>query len=90
MHGPEPVAYELELDGVRSRVKAGTAVALESGPITNPVTGAEAYPGVLLPQGIIFRQGDCGASTTFRVDGGVSYDHSGQYTAVGPFDHAGD
>jgi hypothetical protein len=54
------------------------------------VTGAESYPGVVLPQGIIFKQGDCGASTTFRVANGIAYDHSGQYTAVGPFDYSGE
>lgn len=90
VHGPEPVPYEVEVDGVRTRIKAGTAVTLESGPIVNPVSGAESYPGVVLPQGIIFKRGDCGASTTFRIDDGISYDHSGKYTAVGPFDYAGD
>lgn len=54
------------------------------------MTGAEVYPGVVLPEGIIFKEGDCGASTTFRVADRIAYDHSGQYTAVGPFDYAGD
>jgi hypothetical protein len=90
VHGPLPVPYEVELDGVRSRVKAGAAVELESGPIRNPVTGAESYPGAVLPQGIIFKTGDFGASTTFRVVDGIEYDHSGQYTAIGPFDYSGE
>jgi hypothetical protein len=90
VHGPIAVPYEVELDGVRSRVKAGAVLELESGPIRNPVTGAEVFPGLVLPQGLIFKQGDCGASTTFRVTDGVDYDHSGQYTAVGPFDYAGE
>lgn len=90
MHGPVAVPYEIELDGVRSRMKAGAVVSLESGPIRNPVTGAESFPSVVLPQGIIFKQGDCGASTTFRVADGVEYDHSGQYTAVGRFDYTGE
>jgi hypothetical protein len=42
-----------------------------------------------MPQGIIFKQGDLGASATFRVQDGISYDHSGQYTALAPFDYAG-
>lgn len=90
MHGPVAVPYEIELDGVRSRMKAGAVVSLEAGPIRNPVTGAESFPSVVLPQGIIFKQGDCGASTTFRVADGVEYDHSGQYTAVGRFDYTGE
>jgi hypothetical protein len=90
VHGPLSVPYEVEVDGVRSRVKAGAVVELESGPIRNPVTGAESYPGAVLPQGIIFKQGDFGASTRFRVADGVEYDHSGQYTAVGHFDYVGE
>lgn len=90
VHGPIAVPYEVELDGVRSRVRAGAVLELESGPIRNPVTGAESFPGVVLPQGLIFKQGDCGASTTFKVTDGVDYDHSGQYTAVGQFDYAGE
>lgn len=90
VRGPLPVPYEIELDGVRSHVKAGAAVALESGPIRNPVTGAESYPSLVLPQGIIFKAGDCGASATFRVADGIQYDHSGQYTAIGRFDYSGE
>jgi hypothetical protein len=90
VHGPLAVPYEVELDGVRSRVKAGTVLELESAPIRNPVTGVESFPGVVLPQGLIFKRADCGASTTFRVADGVDYDHSGQYTAIGAFDYAGE
>jgi hypothetical protein len=89
VHGPYAVAYKVDIDGVNTRITAGDYVAIESGPIRNPVTGAESFPGVVLPQGIIFKRGDCGASTVFRVKDGVSYDHSGQYTAVGPFEYAG-
>ena len=57
--------------------------------IRNPVTGVESYPGVVLPQGIIFKQGDLGTTTRFRVTSKVEYDHSGKYMAVGPFEYAG-
>ena len=90
VHGPIAVPYEVELDGVRSRVKAGAVLELESTPIRNPVTGVESFPGVVLPQGLIFKRGDCGASMTFRVANGIDYDHSGQYTAIGRFDYAGE
>jgi hypothetical protein len=33
-------------------------------------------------------QGDLGATTRFRVSNGISYDHSGKYMAVGPFEYA--
>ena len=59
-----------------------------SAPIRNPVSGAESHPGVVLPEGIIFKRGDLGTSTRFRVSNGIEYDHSGKYLAVGPFSYA--
>jgi len=89
VHGPEPVPYEVEVAGLESRVKAGGAFELELEPIRNPVSGAEVHPSAVLPEGIVFKQGDFGASKLFRVGDGISYDHSGQYTAVAPFDYSG-
>ena len=88
LHGPEAVPFELELDGIRSRVRAGESFELELEPIRNPVSGADVTPGAILPQGIIFKRGDLGATTRFRVSNGIEYDHSGQYMAVGPFEYA--
>ena len=89
VHGPEPVAYEVEFDGVHSRVKAGRILEVASTTITNPVSGAEVHPGAVLPEGIIVKEAEFGASEVFRVNGGISFDHSGQYTAVGSFDYSG-
>jgi hypothetical protein len=89
LHGPVPVPYEVELAGIHSRVKAGDKLVLELEPIRNPVSGAEVTPGVVLPQGLIFRRGDFASSKTFRVSDGISFEHPGKYTAVGPFDYAG-
>jgi hypothetical protein len=89
VHGPYSVAYEVAFDGVNTRIKCGDYVEVECGPIRNPVTGAEAHPGVLLPEGIILKQGELGATTRFRVTKKVPYDHSGKYMAVGPFEYAG-
>lgn len=61
---------------------------MECGPIRNPVTGAEVHPGVVLPEGIIFKQGDLGETTRFRASRDVEYDHSGKYMAVGPFEYS--
>ena len=87
VHGPHAASYELVFDGVNSRMTCGEYVEIEGGPIKNPVTHAESYPGVVLPQGIIFKRGDLGATTRFRVTRGVEYDHSGKYLAVAPFDY---
>jgi hypothetical protein len=37
----------------------------------------------------VFKQGDFGSSTTFRLSDEVSYEHPGKYTAVAPFDYSG-
>ena len=89
IHGPYTVAYDIAIDGIRSRLTCGDYVDLECGPIRNPVTGAESFPGITLPQGIVIKRGDLGATTRFRVSNGIEYDHSGQYMAIGPFEYAG-
>ena len=87
VHGPYAVSYDLAFDGVNTHLRCGEYVDLDGGPIRNAVTGAESYPSVILPQGIILKHGDLGATTRFRVSQGIEYDHSGQYMAVGPFEY---
>jgi hypothetical protein len=88
LHGPHPVPYEVELNGVRSRVRAGDVFEVASEPIRNPVTGAEITPGAVLPQGTIFKRADFGSSIRFFVRQ-LGLEHAGRYTAVGPFDYSG-
>jgi hypothetical protein len=89
VHGPVPAAYDLALDGIRSRLRVGEIVELELEPIANPVTGAEVTPAAVLPQGIVTKHADLARSTVFRIADGIALDHSGQYTAVGAFDYSG-
>lgn len=89
VHGPYSVAYDLALDGVKTRLTCGDAVHVEGTHIKNPVTGADIHPGIVLPEGIIVKRGDLGASSRFAVSRGISYDHSGKYLAVGPFEYTG-
>jgi hypothetical protein len=77
IHGPYAVPYEVKLDGIHSTIRAGDGLEITCGPIRNPVTGNESHPGVVLPQGIIFKHGDLGATTRFRLSKGIDYDHSG-------------
>jgi len=86
-HGPVHVPYNMQLNGIGSRMKAGNVVEFESTLIKNPVNGKEAHPRIVLPEGIIVKDADLGCSTVFRIREGVPMDHSGQYTAVGPFDY---
>jgi hypothetical protein len=87
--GPHAVPYDLRLDGVRSYMNAGGMVELEMEPISNPVTGVEVHPGAVLPEGIVFKEGDFGSSKTYRVSNGIGFAHPGKYTAIGPFDYSG-
>ena len=89
VHGPFSVSYDLKLNGLSTTLKCGELVDVACGPIKNPVTGAEVHPGVVLPEGIILKKGDLGATTRFRVSKGVNYDHSGRYMAIGPFEYSG-
>ena len=88
VHGPRPVTYEIGIDGIHSHAKGGASLTLEATTIRNPVTGHEVHPGMILPEGLIVKRADLGASKVFRVDDGITFDHSGQYSAVGPFDYA--
>ena len=69
-------------------MKAGDVVEFESTLIKNAVNGKEVHPRMILPEGIIVKEADLGCSKVFRVGQGVPMDHSGQYTAVGPFEYA--
>jgi hypothetical protein len=89
VHGPYAVSYDVDFDSVNARLRCGDHVEVEGAPIRNPVSGVESHPAVVLPQGIIFKRGDLGTTNRFRVSGGIEYDHSGQYMAVGAFDYAG-
>jgi hypothetical protein len=85
----KPAPFELELAGERSRLKVGDVAELVMEPIKNPVTGAETRGGVMLPTGLVFNEGWCAASTVFRVEDGISYDHSGKQAEYAPFEYSG-
>lgn len=87
--GPHPVRYELEVDGVSWRVTAGEMLEIVSEPIRNPVSGEEVRPGAVLPEGIVFKRGDFGSSSVFRVQNGISLDYSDKYTAIAQFEYGG-
>lgn len=88
-HGPQFVTYEFKDDGVRSSLRAGSSIELVMQPIKNPVSGAEVFPRAVLPQGFIWKDGAMAASTTFRVQNGITFDHSGKYAAVAEFEYSG-
>lgn len=89
LSGPEYAPFEVSVNDYSSSVKAGNFVTLQMEPVRNPVTQAEVHPKAILPEGFVFKEGLLGASSTFRIAGPVSFDHSGRYAAVGPFDYQG-
>jgi hypothetical protein len=89
VHGPEYARFEVSVNGYASSVKAGRYITLQMQPVRNPVTKVEVHPRAVLPEGFVFKEGELGASSTFRIAGPVSFDHSGRYAAVAPFDYQG-
>ena len=76
------------MDAENSSYKIGDRAELQMTSIKNPVSGAEVQASVGLPTGLVFTEGWCAASTVFRVNGGVSYDHSGKQAEYAPFSYA--
>jgi len=89
VHGPYPVPYDIVLDGVKTKIRCEGSLEIEGGPIRNPVTGTESRPGVVLPDGIVFKAADFGASVRFRLMRDVQYDHSGKHISISAFDYSG-
>ena len=85
---PTPAPFDIHLAEYATRARIGNEVELEFQTIRNPVTQAEVHPEVVLPEGLVVKRGNLGASKVFRVGGGVEFDHSGKYAAFGPFDYA--
>jgi hypothetical protein len=89
LSGPQPARYSVNLAEHATTLKIGDMVDLEIMPITNPVTGAEVHPEMILPEGLVLKRAHLAATKTFRVDDGISFDHSGKYSAFGPFEYEG-
>ena len=89
LEGPQPARYEFQAAAHESSLRIGDFVELELQPILNPVTGVPAHPEMLLPEGLVVKRASLAASKVFRVQDGISYDHSGQYTAFAEFQYEG-
>lgn len=85
LDGPRPARFETALAGHASSVTIKEVADLQIEPIRNPVSGAEAHPELVLPEGLVVKRASLAASKVFRVHDGVDYDHSGKYAAFGPF-----
>jgi hypothetical protein len=89
LDGSRPAPYEVVVEGERTFLRIGDVAELQVEPITNPVTGNEVHPRLLLPEGLVTLELGLFRSQRFRVDDRVSYDHSGRYAAIGEFAYSG-
>lgn len=89
LEGPHRASFSIDVNGFGSAALIEGVADLQMQAIRNPVTGDEIFPELTLPEGLITTRAGLGASTVFRVTGGVSYDHSGDYAAFGPFSYRG-
>jgi hypothetical protein len=89
LHEPRFAPFQVEVSGFTSSVHADDFVSLQLEPVRNKVTGAEVHPRALLPEGFVFKEADLAASSTFRIEGPVSWDHSGRYAAAARFEYQG-
>lgn len=84
------VPFELELDGLNSKVRAGDALTMELGPILNPVTGEPEELYLDKPTGFTSKRLTLGVGKVFRVSSDLAYDHSGKYGEFSKFEYSGE
>ncbi len=82
---PQFVHYETKVDGANSSVKAGEFFHLEMESIKNPVSGAEAFPSLVLPQGLLYKESTRVSCKTYRASGKINYEYTGTDAAFSPF-----
>lgn len=89
VHEPKFAPFQVSVNSFNSSVTAGDYITLQIEPVRNKATGVAVHPRAILPEGFVFREGDLGASATFRIQGPVSFDHTGRYAAAAPFEYQG-
>lgn len=82
------VPFEWEFDGTKSRYKAGNEIQATLGPMSNPVTGAEASAKILLPNGLVTRELNPTSTKTFSVFAkGLKFAAPGKYGFYATTEH---
>lgn len=83
--GPRTVKIDVKLAGKDTAFTIGEHVACRMQPIRNAVTKAEVFPKVVLPQGLMMKEGDQFTTSEFWVDDGphLHYNHGGRAAQIG-------
>lgn len=87
----EPVfaAFEVSIDGLHSKARAGKYLEIELSPIKNPVTGAVEELQLRKPTGFTSTWADLGQNLKLRIAcPELKYDHSGKYGEYSEFAYA--
>ncbi len=84
-----PIDFECDFATRTGRVTVADVCEATLEPIRNPVTGAPHRAVIRLPEGFEFREAEM-ASSTFRGNGAIAFDHAGRYgfltyVAYGPY-----
>lgn len=74
--GPHFVPIKVRIDGGNSSVDIADHVRIRFQPIRNPVTGAELSPKVVVPEGMIYKEGDQFSLEEFQVTAGAGLEFS--------------
>ncbi len=83
-------AFEVQLDGIHSRVKIPEVLELGLTPMTNPVTGKPELATLTKPAGFTSQVSElCATAVERSAMEGLSYDHSGKYGEYASFDYTG-
>jgi len=73
-----PIAFEVDVEARRGRIKVGDAFEIKGDPIRNPVTGAEHRARIDLPHGFEYEIAEVGSATS-RSRGNVVIDFKDTY-----------
>lgn len=84
------VPFHWEIDGLKSKVRAGEALRMELGPILNPVTGEPEELYLDKPTGFTSKRLTLGVGNVFSVNHELTYDHSGKYGEFSKFEYSGE
>jgi hypothetical protein len=90
IHAPRYAKFDLKLDGLNSKARAGELMEMELGPILNPVSGQPEEIYLDKPTGFTSKRTTLGASRVFRVDSHLKFDHSGKYGEYSKLEYAGE
>lgn len=82
------VPYDINLNGIHSRLTIPDVAEVNLTPMKNPVTGEDELATLLKPTGFTSKHQELCATETYRITTeGLRFDHSGKYGEFSPFEY---